>query len=252
MSSEITRSNTKNQPHKFTQNLVSRLNFEHGLWRVALTSILIPSDILMFESLELQFTIYTLQFDPPNELTVSPDIEPVTHIPPRTLSSCKEVIEYFKEKVKDFIDVDIQRSGLIVLRFNKAAKIVIGKHLARILGHSLDKSITITGAQNQSWVFTNHPNEIEIFPTSISLLCNFVENSIVGEKLMKLLKLIPLSNKKDDDYLSIEFETNEFVNLRTTELKELEFELYTNNDEFIGFKSGVETPIYFNLLFQQF
>ena len=79
-----------------------------------------------------------------------------------------------------------------------------------------------------------------------------MENSLVGEQMVQLLKLIPLQRRNQSGYTSIEFDINEFVNLGITEIKELQFELLTNNGEFVAFQSGQENVVYFNLLFQKF
>lgn len=252
ISSEKSVLNPQNEAHIFGHHLAKRKDLSHGRYKVALTSILVPKKLLMFESLDLSFGGTLIDNFNTTTSAVSSTI-PLSN-PPRNLKSCQEILNFFKSHKPNFIKVVENESGLLILEFKKRGRLKIGSHLAIIFGHNKLESLMIDRDGGQVYVFPRKMQDIEIRPTSLYLYCNFVDNSLVGGELLKLLKHIPLKEREDvnDDYVSIQFELHEFLNVSTTELSELYFQLHCNNGEYATFLNHDTKTVHLDLLFQKF
>ena len=71
----------------------------------------------------------------------------------------------------------------------------------------------------------------------MKLYCNIVKTSLVGGGLHHLLKVIPVSHKPSESYITIEFQHLEFLDISTSSVEYLNFELRSYAGSLIQFSN---------------
>ena len=73
--------------------------------------------------------------------------------------------------------------------------------------------------------------------------------SLVGGGLHKLLKIIPLTQEKSDNYKTVEFQHDEPLPICTSEIRYINFELRSDSGQLIEFV-GPNVQTYLNITFK--
>ena len=240
---------SENKPYYFRQRLAHRQNLTDGVWKAGLTSAIFRNRFLILKNLKLNFCIKV------PGTTIEETFET-----PRSLSNVNDVIEFFTNTVKDYIKVDKLLGGHVMLTFVKTAALELGHDLCKLLGGgdeyqdilvvSTRQTCNIYKPEGGKYVF-NFPPELHfpLFPENIFVYLNVLKESLVGDSLSKLLKVIPLPNHSKNEYISLEFENPEFIPISQTELCEMEFQLRTHNGEYVQIYD--DEPVYFNIVLKK-
>ena len=93
--------------------------------------------------------------------------------------------------------------------------------------------------------------DIPLHSSNIFLHCNFVDYSILGHTMAKILKIIPLIESTRKKYEFIEFETLEYIPIVFSELQTLSFELRSHTGSLLKFKDDMYSEVYINLILKK-
>ena len=97
-------------------------------------------------------------------------------------------------------------------------------------------------APNDPYYFYHEMNIHEFRPKYFLLYNNICEYSIFDTKYLKILKIVPVK-ESDSEYVTIEFENDEYVGVQISHPNYLEFIPRSHTGQLIGFESDNENVI---------
>ena len=106
---------------------------------------------------------------------------------------------------------------------------------------------------NDTFLFHNAPQMVQLHPASIFIYCKEVEFTICGSQKLPLLSIIETeqhSTNRDDGYIDREIKEKNFVSLTNTILHSLEFQLSSYDNSMIQFEDD-DARVFFTLIFQR-
>jgi hypothetical protein len=232
-------------------------------WKVALTSISHPNNFNTFlcdeDSRSLQIIMKNdNEILEKHKLTLKEDYDSSEEL-------FNELQTFFSSKNIGEVKESENR---ICFHFPRNCVLTIGNYLLRILGFTYVDSMSTFKKYTrfQVQVYTSHDfikNEDGkllfcfqekiilnlLDPKYICLYANFISPTILGGEYHKILRIIPIREKKSG-YIISEFKHREFHELQNTEINELEIQLRAHDGELINFKS--KQNIILNLLFSNY
>ena len=231
-------------------------------WKVALTSISHPNNFNTFlsdeDSRSLRITWKNGEEVMKYKLCLKEDYD-----------SSDQIIDELKTFfTKNNIGEVLVESERICFIFPRNCVLTIGNYLLRILGFTYTNSMTtfrkyskfsIKDYTEHEFIKSDGGNILFCFqekitlnlldPKYICLYANFISPTILGGEYHKILRIIPIREKKSG-YIISEFKHREFHELQNTEINELEIQLRAHDGELINFKS--KQNIILNLLFSNY
>ena len=266
----------------FSIKLPERLQFNKN-WRVALKNMFIGNDLFNIykDSCWLRFTILrsptsvnmptyskmkwypSVIFDPETGEDISGDlISFKAHIDfeDMRLKSVEELCAYIQTKF-DYHNIQLKigfENNRVCINFNKTEnyvlkefKLKISPHLSNILGFN-------KGRQKISRLRFDIINEIEatyqpditlLVPTNFMVLCNIVNESVFGDKSIRILRLLSTNFDSDKDVLHFSFYQDEPVDLHVKEFSTIRIKILDATGNLI--KASGSHPTRCQLLFSQ-
>ena len=236
----------ENDNDNFKILLPQDFRYSHGDWRCAVSSITFRNGFKIMQDLEMKFNVYHYDDE---DLTRIEEFEI-----PSILRSHDEIIDYFKDKIINVATCTKTVSNQIKIVFKEKIVLKIDKHLAVILGcnNFTNNYQMIARIKGGVYISPLKIQNINLFPAQLYVTCSFVEHSVVAGSMSPLLKIVPLSDQTDNQYLTIDFgHSLEFVPVRLTDLKVLEFKIKSHTDKSPGFIDK-KSSLYMSLIFQKF
>ena len=246
----------ENTPASFRIQLPRLMSLRGQNWQVALSSIIYPSQILIpnyLATLDLwieidlqdQLTRWTKrQTMNLNENRIATYQDLQTRINEKSLRRAGTI------QFKIRIDRDTQRTTYVATR---QMRIRMSPAMASILGSSLNQFVTELTPPGQDR-FIGIADIKRCMPTTLGLYTDFTNPIVAGGKYCRLLKFIPILRDLQERGVpaSVSYESHhmDFVNLPTTELQSLQFELKDGEGKPVVFEDNNNTAATFiNLLF---
>ena len=104
------------------------------------------------------------------------------------------------------------------------------------------------GVQSNTWLLPL-PLDINFLrPDYMIAYTNIVSPSIIGGLYSKILRVIPIKNSGEADYVVSEFHHKEYLELQNTEINEIEIELRAHDGSLVDF--GLDQNVILNLEFR--
>jgi hypothetical protein len=112
----------------------------------------------------------------------------------------------------------------------------------------LDRYNSETQTSEHEWLLTL-PLDINFLrPDYMIAYTNIVSPSIIGGLYSKILRVIPIKNSGEADYVVSEFHHKEYLELQNTEINEIEIELRAHDGSLVDF--GLDQNVILNLEFR--
>ena len=228
-----------NRANKFTSKLPQTLCLQ-GQWKIALEQIIFSSQLKMLSTLDLRCEIEDL---------ATGEVKKV--IFPSRPKSYEELITFFTQRVATTIDVDTWSTGHLCLAFKKgkSTRLKLGCHLAFMLGHTnADKELVISNQVNQeseadiltkndTYIFTQPPRPMALYPSSIFVYSSQVDYSMCGENLLPIVSIlqVPKQSGNASSYQDVQIEHKNFIDINNSELKCLDISLRSHDNNLLDF-----------------
>ena len=232
-----------NTPGQFGIQLAKKLQFFEKDWKISVSSVMHWNRLCYSSALDMYFRIdYTENEDELFwEFWVQNPIE-----------DYNDVVEYVKERLDPWVKMTLLPNRHIQMLAEQNVKLTVGKDLALFLGlrNKIIPTYHILELKGNQ-LFTTHyyRRNIPLFPTHIYLYSSIVRPSLVGGGLHKLLKIIPLTQEKSDNYKTVEFQHDEPLPICTSEIRYINFELRSDSGQLIEFV-GPNVQTYLNITFK--
>ena len=81
---------------------------------------------------------------------------------------------------------------------------------------------------------------------------NIVDYSILGHTYANILKVVPIPANSREKYVTVEFDTLEYIPLQFSEIQELDFSLKSLSGANIKFIRNDFSEVFLNLIFKRF
>ena len=133
-------------------------------------------------------------------------------------------------------------SQKVTIELKKHASLKLSEELSNILGFAKVLDVSHRGENDTIRAFVgDRVADINGGYYNIMLYANIIEEQIVGDSLVPLLKSIPMTNKQegDDDYLTVEFDHLQWVPVKLTTFDEILIELRRDDGTLVPFERGV-------------
>ena len=281
VSSKPTLQNPHNLPSRFVANFTTPLQLQYGNWKMALSQALFPRRMKILPSLNLKFLIEDFESNLEHEITF-PDI----------VKDCEDLIQHFTKYISIVANVEEwpTKNLSLIFKENKKCRVTLGHDLAFILGfletdpkikqirilhnmpdnkvqpqqvdqvqdqihNSSDEQIGDTvevKTNNDTFLFQNAPQMLQLHPASIFIYCREVEFTICGSQKLPLLSIVETEQhtlNRSDGYFDKHMEKN-FVSLTNTVLHSLEFQLSSHDNQLIQFEDD-DARVFLTLTFQR-
>lgn len=106
----------------------------------------------------------------------------------------------------------------------------------------LKRSFFICLSPNDFYSFQHEMNMKEFRPKYFLLYNNICEHAIFDNKYLKILKIVPVK-ESDSEYITVEFENDEYVGIQISHPNYIEFALRTHTGELVEFNNPYENLI---------
>jgi len=239
---ENTRSN-------FRLQLAEELDFTRGQWEVALTSMKFNStidfdDVITKDNFWIEF------------VTINGwDVNTRISFDTETITDLKSFRDIINRKIEDVLPKQFgEKVFTLDYTFDKKASLNINRPMRFKLSNLFSYVIGMDSRKNEEIVINNpgkiySTREVNLGrgkPNVIFLHCDFISPTIVGDKYMKVLKMLPLHNSK-----SFECEHLDFMNITANNLSTIQIQLTDEKGKNIVFSKNNNDDVLINLVFQQ-
>jgi len=197
----------------FTVRLPKRIDF--GDYEAALVEFQYPKTWTMIEG--FIFTVMAFHADGRSGFRH-------VRIPPTRVNSPKALIEFLQSRVDDvaetrekyFFSYDEATGRTGVRCVDSLHMISLDPKLGELLG--FEHKFAFRG--DSDWHWSNHPTDISNGMTAIYIYSNIVQNQLVGDVMVPLLRTVPIRGKESDLFRSEEFRHHHYLPLKneTTDL----------------------------------
>lgn len=246
VSSEKNQLYPLNQTSRFQTKLAESLDFTYQKHAVALSSITFHNSFAILKSLNLTFQVKKQVHHGQNDLRIHE--EGVIEIP-SYLQSIEDIVAFFKDSINNF--VKFEKTRILSMIFKEGATIKISKNLAFILGINIvDDYLLISKQMGESYTFPNEPQNMQLHPPCFYVHSNICDYSILGGMHSRLLKIVPIKQEKLGEYVTIEFDKPEFLDLSFTNITILDFDIRGGDGYPIVF-NDTDSNVYITLTFQK-
>ena len=168
----------------------------------------------------------------------------------------KAILNKFNQIVINFIqdDVEILASNYFfhVIGYNGALDEIAGFTRVKINeDESVGRSYHTENGKTETeyeWVLQLPVDINYLRPDYMIAYTNIVSPSIIGGLYSKILRVIPIKNSGEADYVVSEFHHKEYLELQNTEINEIEIELRAHDGSLVDF--GLDQNVILNLEFR--
>lgn len=256
VNSTATSSFPENRPGLFKIRLPKTLNLM-GDWKCALSSITFRNDLEIDANLDFHFTVSLLSNSVNNidieTLPLNSDQEKVFKVDLK-IRNIDQIIEFFIDNIKQWIEVIKSPKNILLLKFKANAKLKVSPFLSKLLGISSIVSESLILKEKGEVFLCSLPIEygMPLFTQSIFVNTSFLEYSILAHTFAKILKVIAVPQKTQGKYVTLEFDSLEYIPLLHSEICELDFTLKGVSGAELKFHKSEFSEIYMNLIFKKF
>ena len=222
----------------FRVNLPKKLQFFDKSPKVALNSIIIWNKLKRTTDLDLSFGIKNAEEE-----------RGTFYYTPNPIENLKAVLKNMKQKLRNWLYFIELSNGKIMIQAKKDLILSVGRDLAFSLGwcsNQVGSREIITLSKGNSYTPNFVKRSIPLWPTHCFLYTNIAKPSCLGGGLHHLLKVIPVSHQSSDSYTTIQFQHPEFIDISTTDVQYIDFELRTYNGNLVEFAND-KAVTYLNL-----
>ena len=254
-----TNTHQDNVPNLFKNRLPTLLTLR-GNWKCAVASVSFRNDLEIDGFMDLSFTI-----EEPLEVDIVLQEQSTTsnldiyRTPKKTfkvdskLQNVDEVVNYFIDSVRHWIEVIKSPRSILTLKFNKDVTLTTSPYMTKILG--LDTNITsfeISKEENDSFVSPVPIEDISLASQTFFIYSSIVDYSILGHTYANILKVVPIPANSKGKYVTVEFDKLEYIPLQNSEIQELDFSLRSLSGADLRFIENDFCEVFVNLIFKKF
>ena len=216
-----------NTASKFNSKLAQKMSLHDNTWKMNLSSIMFWNNFKLSSDFDFNFYIFDHVQNTSYHYSV-----------PNTYTTHDKIFEYVKEKLAAYAIIWLSDENKVQLVPKSKFTLQIGKDLSLLLGCTRERKLWNTELHAIGIKISFHfpRNSFSLMPTHMFLYCNIIKSSLVGGGFHKLLKVIPIEQDFYSSYKIIEFENPEFLELSTSEIYQIDFELRTPSGSLIEFK----------------
>jgi hypothetical protein len=252
-----------NTKASFRVKLPNTLSLERT-WKVCLTSISHPN---IFKTFLNDINSRKILIRHKGNITHQYILEHKTYTKESFLSNLNKLL-----KASLVGRVEINQSNQVVFHFiQQDVEILASNYFFNIIGYNgvldemkgftrvsiseaenvLKNDITSDGRTDTEYEWTlSLPIDLNFLrPDYMIAYTNIVSPSIIGGLYSKILRVIPIKNASDADYIVSEFHHKEYLELQNTEISEVEIELRAHDGNLVDF--GFDQNVILNLEFRQ-
>lgn len=254
LTSVDTKEFSDNTNAKFKVKLPSKIELGRD-WRIALTSISHSNIFSTFLS------------DPNTKFMAIREIVPgapkvsYIRIPDKKLSdnvyTPKELIEFLDQKftLLNIGRVKLTEDNRVQFTFKREVTVTCSNHLLSLLGYTgkIDEKNVMTGFKvvREKGITTGDISFTLLSPININFLkpnymivyTNIVSESIIGGIRSKILRIVPIKTRTNENYILSDFRYKEFYELQNTEIDTIEIHLRAHDGTLINFGNQQDTII---------
>lgn len=186
----------ENRISLFRNKLPSSIECDKTKFEVALTEISYVKSFKQFNLLEDRLIRFSFVGDTkdiyiPNihYSTIEQLIEEIKAVIPKTLN--KDFIDFYKTKNRIVLNLPLI-TGLIYLRFSKKLSSALGFN-------DLVFNVPLRGAKKTSLTIGEHAPNLNIDCSKILVYSDIIEDQIVSDSFVPLLRIIPLTGKENEN-----------------------------------------------------
>ena len=243
-----------NNASNFSTDLSETISLFGSQWYVGLINCSLPTRFnLPFDESERVVTFRIV--------TTSNSIQRRTVIIPQDVQSTRVVINAFQQVVLS-TEAEFSIDGLtkgIEIKAKRPLEMYMKGELGYFLGFpSNHKNLGISKIRlriNQEMVMQNIVRFTEYNPHAFFIYSQFMQSTIIGNRSMKLMKIVPANHSKieygttSSDVKSLDFKAIDFHPVTSTFLSTLDFQIRTHTGELARFSGS--NPTLLTLLFTQ-
>ena len=252
----------ENQPNSFKTRLPSSLSLR-GNRKCAVASATFRNDLEIDEYMDLTFSIEWQDVNENIDFGITLNaigndnyysaFKINTFKVDYKLRNVDEIVDYFSTAVEDWIEVRRSSKGVLSLIYKKDATLKTSKYLSKILGFKTTiTSFELTKEENESFVCPVSVEDIPLFSQTMFIFSNTVDLSILGHTYANILKVVPIPGNSREKYVTVEFDTLEYIPLQFSEVQELDFTLRSISGANIKFIRKDFCEVFLNLIFKKF
>ena len=245
-SNESTTVFNQNTNANFRIQLSQPLNTRRREMEVALSSAYLPSEVdnhqIFSNNAEMWFSVTTGLADAENVTKYFlSDIE--GQVDPEKILNYLRLILEGKENVSEVVSIDFEDT----IGFN--CKETFSLELSPKFGRLVNRhNLTLFFERKESYTF-GKINMASCYPQIIFLCCNFITPTSVGDKTIRLLKMIPFTHNDNNTTVKYEPHHLDFFPLAKNDSNLLHFELTDSQGKPIIFRN-VNEEVMINLIFR--
>lgn len=221
----------------FTNNLSYPIQLDKN-WYVALSTIMIPKDIL--PSTKVEDFIFKI-VDDEEKIYLNIDFEKsdfknLESIQSKIMSSFRDnehVEAMFSKSYNGRLMFRTNTTNTLYIKTTALLGIVLGNSQEGILIE--DSLMKIKLKQGRSTVMSHVPDLRKLYHNMILIYCDIVEPINLGNKRVQIIEMIPLIMKPDESYISYECENHDFLKILTSFISNITIELRSIEGDLIPF-----------------
>lgn len=242
-----------NTSSRFTSELYERIRLYGRDWYCALVSASIPNRFeLPLDNLTMTISVTVFHDSHPRRESITIGKE---------TTSIEDILKMFSNQLRrqDELAVDIDPyTGALQFTAKKDIRMIMKGSLAYFLGADEETQNTpilnYTIKADSKLPFRQPPRFNLYHPTSVFLYSDIIEESIVVQQSLKLMKILPVThdiNSNTRRASHLEFKKLEWHRVTDDTLSKLSFELRTQSGDFVNFARQETDHVVLNLIFSQ-
>lgn len=232
----------ENKINNFKIRLNKPLNCAGISSEVALSSVIFPNEIDHAQFLLDSSFIFSYDRGDGNFNQI-----PITKNDLETLQNFILIINF---TCNDLFTVNSKNNSEVNFIFKEKCKIRMSKICAKLfnkLPNQKENTFEFEGEKNETYFFKDVSFQ-NIIPNVIFIYCNFVTPILTGNGYLNLLKIVPITLNKNNNFIRYNISNLDFFTLSLNDESLLEFQLYTYDNIPFPFKND---EILLTLLFRE-